>query len=164
MVTTSTQCSILVFFHALLNLLGSKIKLLELQGAPPALLDHVFSSNFSSKFAGILIDDLSDHLPVFLIDQLEIPKVNEAPTYRRDVSDENISSLCEKLTKHNWETILKNSDPQTSSEEFFGTLPKFSRVLFSSENLIKNPKGKKTLYPGTLVLLLKVQRGKDISI
>ena len=49
-------------------------KIARTAASPTSLLDHIFCSSFSPKFAGILIDDLSDHLLVVFIDQLKTPR------------------------------------------------------------------------------------------
>ena len=35
------------------------------------LLDHIFTDSYSSKYAGIIINGISDHFPIFLIDEVK---------------------------------------------------------------------------------------------
>ena len=94
-------------------------RITRISATPPALLDHIFCSSHTSKFTGILVDDLSDHLPLLLIDQLKVPKIKNEQSFQCDISDKNIEQLCVYLSEFSWDIILSDQNPKSASDVFF---------------------------------------------
>ena len=69
-------------------------------------------------FSGILYTDISDHLPVFLIDFS--CKKEATPTYtkKRTFSQDNIAKFNNLLLVENWEDIYRNQDTQAAYSAF----------------------------------------------
>ena len=140
-----TTCLILAFFPCVTKPTRFNNKITRISTSPPALLDHIFCSSHTSKFAGILIDDISDHLPLLLIDQLKVPKVKNEQLFQRDVSDKNIEQLCEHLREFSWDAILSDQNPKSASNDFFSTIATFANSAFPLK--LKKVRKEKNIVP-----------------
>ena len=89
------------------------------------LIDNIFTNSFDKdNNSGVFTNDVTDHLPIFLISsQL---KVNNAKkpvnkSYRKEDSN-NISALNEDLANENWHDILEENDVNKAYEHFINKL------------------------------------------
>ena len=94
------------------------------------LLDHVFSSSNTVQFGGILLSDLSDHFPVFIIDETRSSRSKTDDIYRSDTSAKNIDNLCSYLKNVSWSPVLNDSIPASATDTFFKTLENATDVCF----------------------------------
>lgn len=71
------------------------------------LIDNIFTNLLSeSNFSGIVLDDISDHLPIFFITQYYKPITNKIITKTiRCMTDEAISDLVNKLNDTDWSVV-----------------------------------------------------------
>ena len=99
-------------------------------GRSATLLDHIFSDSTSVKFAGILVSDLSDHFPVFLIDQIRSPEYKKIPTFKRDTSDSKILEFSNLLKAQDWTSVTENTDPILAADDFFCKLKNATDLAF----------------------------------
>ena len=79
------------------------------------LIDNIFSNSILDDnriFSGILYTDITDHLPIFLIDYSSNKAA--APTYikKRTFSQENMDKFNNLLHLENWEDICRTQDTQ----------------------------------------------------
>jgi hypothetical protein len=86
------------------------------------LIDNIFTSELKAQIeSGILIDDLSDHLPIFQITKYEnliSDTGNKKVFKRRVVNDETIATFNANLCNFDWSPILSNSDVNTCYDLF----------------------------------------------
>ena len=95
-----------------------------------SLLDHIFCNSFTAKFAGVLLDGISDHFPVFLLDQSKMPNVTEEETFQRDMSNARIDNFCAYLKAVSWQHVLENKSPAAATDLFFDTLKEGVELSF----------------------------------
>ena len=98
------------------------------------LIDNIFTNiiNQTEHFNGILINDISDHLPVFTITKLDKYSQTIKPGLdaytTRIITNSSLESFAQKLQQCDWQSTLSESDPIVSYEafvkEFFGQYDK----------------------------------------
>ena len=75
------------------------------------LIDNIFTTNLSNIHSGLIINDLSDHLPIFLIFEYKHNnRSNVIYNTKRVVNDHNINVMRNKLKETNWNEILASED------------------------------------------------------
>lgn len=70
--------------------------------------------------SGLLLNDISDHLPVFIMcacDHMKL-KDNNVISYRRIRTVESMNKLRSELFKHNWEQLCEETDTDKAYETF----------------------------------------------
>ena len=101
-----------------------------------SLIDNIFTNKpDDTSVTGILISDISDHLPIFYISKT--PILSPKPTYTniktRALTDANIKAFREKLSLTNWPDIYTLTDAQIAYDSF---LSKFNTILKSTISLV----------------------------
>ena len=83
------------------------------------ILTNIDSSNPNSNINSILISDISDHFPVFIMSDntIEPPKPATLPL-KRNYSSENINIFRRKVNNQDWSSILSASDCQVAYQDF----------------------------------------------
>ena len=97
------------------------------------LIDNIFCndiSNISNIFSGILYSDVSDHFPIFFIDNNKRHKKENKYLFKRTINQENIDKFSEKLTDQDWDEVTQNNDAQSSFTEFYTTYNKLYDECF----------------------------------
>ena len=72
------------------------------------LINNIFSNNLYERISnGLLINDISDHLPVFSITKA-IQKVVYKTRYmfKRNTTPDAISLFCHDLEQQNWDSVI----------------------------------------------------------
>ncbi len=86
------------------------------------LIDNIFVSNLNEDYnAGLFINDLSDHLPIFYISSTKVhTKTRPEVIYnnRRVISGDAISSFQAELAAVQWSTIDASNDVNSNYENF----------------------------------------------
>ena len=90
------------------------------------IIDNIFtnSKDFDSCFSGILYTDITDHFPIFYIDNSHsLINVDEV-TYitRRSYNVRNVERFKDSLCAINWDDVFVIEDPQTAYTLFFEKL------------------------------------------
>ena len=86
-------------------------------------LDNIITNASLSRefFSGILIEDISDHFPVFCqIPSRPVTKrqnANEPTSSYRVLNNANISDLNDKLSKHDWQDIISDNDSSSAASK-----------------------------------------------
>lgn len=84
------------------------------------LIDNIFTNNLQNNhFSGLLINDISDHLPIFTVQlsSLERKSFTKYITYR-NTDDEAIRAFRSALDKENWANLLNNDDVNICYDNF----------------------------------------------
>jgi hypothetical protein len=72
--------------------------------------------------AGILTEDISDHLPIFYIsDKLKSQKVISI-TQKRIINDRNLKKIAEELEQESWNELMNEYDTDIAYEKFHNKL------------------------------------------
>lgn len=87
------------------------------------LIDNIFTNDNESKIvSGILLSDITDHLPVFATIQnttkAKIQNYPEIQKLRRNKTPEAVEALKEDLGKQNWNVVYIHDDPNDAYDEF----------------------------------------------
>ena len=103
-----------------------------------SLIDNIFSNNLSNEtLNGILFYDISDHLPIFMINRninLSIKRNSNEPKYRRIESENNIAFLNTDLAHEEWHDVLTENDINKAYDKFL------QKLLFYYEKNIPQAK------------------------
>ena len=94
---------------------------------------NIFTSDVTSHIqSGLLINDTSDHLPIFQMTDVGI-NGNFVYNKKRIVPDRNICEIISELEKTEWDEILNSDDVNVSYETFVNKLTDIYRksVLLS---------------------------------
>ena len=89
------------------------------------LIDNIFTTSLSNIQSGLIINDISDHLPIFQITEYIHNKCSNV-TYnnRRIVNQHNINVLMNELNETNWNKILNSEDVNVMYNTFTEKLTK----------------------------------------
>ena len=87
------------------------------------LIDNIWSNdmtNISTSKSGILIEDFSDHLPIFHITNSSKKSNNKNCEYQfvRKENDINIANMSSQLLVADWESVLKQNDVNKAYDSF----------------------------------------------
>ena len=126
------------------------------------LIDNIFTNNLSSQlFSGIILNDLSDHLPVFVYTFTESSPVHvnrNQHTITRDYSENNIVSFRTHLTNVDWSNYTDND----SNIMYNNFLNEFLRIYdLSFPAIVIKRKKYKPLMPWMTKALLVSTRKKN---
>ena len=88
------------------------------------MIDNIFTNCLHSTKNGILINDLSDHLPVFSISETETNygTKSESVVFKRKINNKTIADLNSRLSKVNWKNILESVNIDEAYENFINTV------------------------------------------
>ena len=76
------------------------------------LIDNIFTNqiNYSIR-SGLLINDITDHLPIFALCNYELEnKKSEPVQYVRNLNNEHVYLLIESLSQEMWNNVLQSGD------------------------------------------------------
>ena len=85
------------------------------------LIDNIFNNDIENNtMSGLLISDISDHLPVFTVYNSNYQKKQpeEKPKYRRVRTEETMSMFKDDLLAQKWERVYNDSDIDSAYETF----------------------------------------------
>ena len=83
------------------------------------IIDNIFCSAPTNSFTGILYKNISDHLPIFIINNTKVKKLKESHVIEsRDMGEENISKLRDRLQHFDWFYITDISDVNSAYSSF----------------------------------------------
>ena len=89
------------------------------------LIDNIFTNNANKTghLSGILLNDISDHLPVFTITEHETkkcPEISNSGSYTtRKISKKSLDVFAHKIKSFDWQSTLSRNNPPESYESFF---------------------------------------------
>lgn len=88
------------------------------------LIDNIFTNILDGNVAsGILINDISDHLPIFMVYNVNSKIVNKNPTFTccRLKSEQALKDFKRDLFSQDWEAICEESDVDVAYDLFMNT-------------------------------------------
>ena len=111
------------------------------------LIDNIFTSDVTSQIqSGLLINDTSDHLPIFPITDIGIncTKNNSVYNKKRIVTDRNICEIISELEKTEWDEILNSDDINCLYETFINKLTDiYSKNCYVATGKVNNKRPNK---------------------
>ena len=109
------------------------------------LIDNIFTNSNSFQTSGIIIANVSDHLPVFITTDLKLYR-NETDlveTEVRQLKDQNIQYFRSELGKVNWEVECSGKDVHQSYRnvisKFDYRFPKSTKKVNQHKNKMRSP-------------------------
>jgi hypothetical protein len=110
------------------------------------LIDNIFTNSLAHQTSGIIMTDISDHMPIFITTDL---RVYDRRDYSRDqvgrqvrnYNEENVQCLKAELSSVNWDNVCASDDPNEAYNNF---IIKFNNLLDKCVPLKKvTPRSKK---------------------
>ena len=90
-----------------------------------SLIDNIFTNSKSKQTSGIIITDLSDHLPIFISTDLKVSRntIKNDDDFRQ-YTTESVDKLKNELKKVDWENVCNLNDVNESYINFLTTFNK----------------------------------------
>ena len=93
-------------------------------------IDNIFTNAFGiNRNSGILVNDLSDHLPIFTIREENLVISNDVPMVSyikvRNKSKKNMKILCEKFVMDYWQPVYNAANLNTAYNNFIQIIDNF---------------------------------------
>lgn len=88
------------------------------------IIDNIYTNYLEGKLlSGILINDITDHLPVFVIYDCELKLMKEEHEIRqrRVRTEESLNILRSALSGHDWRMVYQASDVNSAYDTFLDT-------------------------------------------
>ena len=84
------------------------------------LIDHIWSNRICKQYtAGILINSLSDHFPVFYIEDNKHKKTLLPDKITRKINQDTIPAFCNILKSTKWTNVTNEENPKLAFNNFF---------------------------------------------
>ncbi len=128
------------------------------------LIDNIFTNSRCDQTSGIIMTDLSDHFPIFVSTDLDVPKkakVNDH-VYVRQCTSQNIEIFKKELSDVNWN---EECNCGNANEAYSRFINKFNTIFDKCVPLKKKTSGKRNIKPKSPWItfgLLKSIRRKDV--
>ena len=99
------------------------------------LIDNIFTNSHHKHIAGLILTDISDHLPIFISTNLSAYQNEE--TYSnvdvREINDQNICKFNQKLGSVDWDDVCCSNDVDTTYNCFIDKFNVLYNVVFFSK-------------------------------
>ncbi|KAJ8020126.1 hypothetical protein HOLleu_41993 [Holothuria leucospilota] len=85
-----------------------------------SLLDVIFTNSLCLNFtSGVIVDDISDHFPVFILANLDVAASKGGSTYfKRDLNHHSLKLLRSTIQNESWTDVLQSSDVDSAFDCF----------------------------------------------
>jgi hypothetical protein len=95
------------------------------------LIDHIWSKRICKQYtAGILINSLSDHFPVFYIEDNKHKKTLLPDKITRKINQDTIPAFCNILKSTKWTNVTNEENPKLAFNNFFDIFNSARDVAF----------------------------------
>ena len=111
----------LLHSHSFISLINRPTRITS---TTATLIDNIFtnSTNIENSFQGLLVTDVSDHLPIFCVDFEKTDCAKEDFIYRRNMSQRNKLAFRDDLANLVWNEMYQLSDTQAAFGWFHSKL------------------------------------------
>ena len=95
------------------------------------LIDHIWTNKLCNVYkSGIIINSLSDHFPVFYIEEGRHKRFELPDKLTRKINSKTIPAFCDLLKSASWRNVTNENNPETSFDNFFETLNSIRDLSF----------------------------------
>ena len=95
------------------------------------LIDHIWTNKVCNNYyTGIIINSLSDHFPVFYIEDLKQPKHRLPDKITRNINSNTIPPFCKFLKSTNWGSDINECSPKLAFDNFVELINSARDVAF----------------------------------
>ena len=101
------------------------------------LIYNIFTNSYSKQTAGLILTDISDHLPIFISTNLTVYQKDDKGTKvnARDISDESIRNFKSKLCQVDWDNVCNSTDVDLSYSCFIDKFNSLYNECFPIKSL-----------------------------
>lgn len=127
-----------------MSLFPSIIRPSRITSHSATLIDNIFCNNLGNIVSGLLIKDISDHLPVFAVYNITHNKNSsiKETRYIRVRDEYSMTAFKNDLASYNWDCVYREQDIDVAYKTFLDT---FTHLYNKHCPLVKHrPTGKKT--------------------
>ena len=104
------------------------------------LIDHIWTNQTCNKYqCGILINSLSDHFPVFYIEETKQSKVKLPEIVTRKINSKIIPSFCKMLQSTSWKNVINEVNPSVAFNNFYEKLNAVRYIAFPEIKIKPKP-------------------------
>ena len=91
------------------------------------LIDNIYTNELKRHKSGVLINDISDHLPVFMIlsSHYYLKRNKHQNIFKRSIREENLTELQHKLSTYNWDTVTQCTNVNAAYSKFIAVVKDF---------------------------------------
>lgn len=148
-----------LFSHGLFPLITKPTRLTSHSAT---LIDNILTNYLPDKaLNGLIINDISDHLPVFTVMYDRNPtRPSKEKIYRREFKQQNITNFQNKIQQCDWKETIQANDPNLAYESFLKTFSDIYSTCFPVKCIQGKPL-KKILNPWMTKGLLKSVNRKN---
>ena len=128
------------------------------------LIDNIFTNSHTKQTSGIILYDLSDHLPIFISTNFKIHKdiQENDDTEIRDMNDNNIQLFKQKLGEVNWSSVCSSDDANMSYVKFMEKFQELYDECIPKKRIKKRKSRNNPRTPWISQSLLKCIRRRNI--
>ena len=95
------------------------------------LIDHIWSNKVCNVYnSGIIINSLSDHFPVFYMEEDRHKKVILPETITRKINSTTIPAFCKLIQSASWNNVINENNPKLAFDKFFETVNSIRDISF----------------------------------
>jgi hypothetical protein len=96
-----------------------------------SLIDHIFTNHDNTVMqSGCIIEDISDHLPVFVQHSLIKNSTRHCKPPRRVINIDNMTSFRDELGTVNWDDVLSTDNVNNCSDLFWTKFRAYMTLTF----------------------------------
>jgi len=89
------------------------------------IIDNIYCNATSNSLAGIVYKNISDHLPIFVMNDTEVKRVKEVRSVEtRELSSGNIIKFQERIKNFDWSYITEINDVNDAYDNFLNDFTK----------------------------------------
>ena len=104
------------------------------------LIDHIWTNKKCNSYnTGIIINSLSDHFPVFHIEDVKQPKNIIPDKLTRKINAETIPAFCDMLKSTKWTSVIGEQKPELAFQNFFQIFNEIRDVSFPEIKVKQKP-------------------------
>jgi len=94
------------------------------------LIDNIHTTSNTIQCSFIIQSDISDHMPMGIVDSVGISIANNEPRIIHDINKETIVKLDSILKNTIWDSVTNNNDTQGAFDSFFNLIKTATDVAF----------------------------------
>ena len=113
-------------------------------GGTATLIDNIYYNHTSeTEMTGLFYTNISDHYPIFRIENQLLKKENNTSTKRRIYSGKNVAKFIESVRNISWSDVITCYDPQECYTMFFKKISMAYEASFPVKRFVMSYKNRK---------------------
>ena len=109
-----------------------------------------------NSFTGILYKNISDHIPIFVMNNTKVEKIKEPKFIEtRNMNEENITDLIAKVENYDWSFIKTFENVDSAYRCFFNIFKKMYEEMLPGENKAEESQVPKTVDDPSIIEVMQ---------